>query len=277
MLKITHNAGFFSCCNSKFRKIVDYFNTNRTLPKIVDSSQQFSFYKPTFIEFNRDITYHFFLSPLRQNIIIPFKEPIKVTEDKSEDQYSDYKKLNITQIKPFIEKYFSPAPEIVYIKKMLLDKYQINPEECMAVYYRGTDKYQETTLGDHSIYSEKINAVIKSTSNAKVIVQTDSSDFLNYQLQNINLNKKNIIVIDENRTSNKNIGIHRENDGNANYREMKYLFATFLIMSQCKHIITSSGNCSLWMMYYRGNTNNIHQYLDSGFIGNMSPKIPPVS
>ena len=42
--------------------------------------------------------------------------------------------------------------------------------------------------------------------------------------------------------------------------------ATFLILSKCKHIIMSSGNCSLWTIYYRGNADNIYQYLNDKFI-----------
>jgi len=265
MLKITHNAGFFSCCNIKFHKIIQYFNTNQALPTIVDSSQQFAFYKPNLFKLNNfDITYHFFLSPQENNVSFEFKEPIIISEDKREDQFSDYRRLNLEKIKPFIEHYFSPSPEMEFIKKMLLNKYKINPQECVAVYYRGTDKYQETNLGEYATYAEKIDELINDT-DLQIIVQTDSSDFLNYTKTRFQ-NKNQIIVIDENRTSNKNIGIHHENDGDTNYREIKYLFATFLILMECKHIIISSGNCSLWMMYYRGNTNNVHQYLDTRFI-----------
>lgn len=267
MLKITHNAGFFSCCNVKFHRILEYFNANKCLPVTIDSSQQFRLYKSVALK-NIDITNHFFLSPQKNTLSFQFKEPIVISEDKREDQFSDYTRLNIAKIKPFIENYFSPASEIEYIKNVLLTSYEINPEECIAVYYRGTDKYQETTLGEHSTYAEKLYDLLKTNPNAKVIIQTDSTDFLNYikTLFQNKIKQNKIIIIDENRTSNKNIGIHHENDGDANYKEMKYLFATFLILSECKHIITSSVNCSLWMMYYRGNTNNVHQYLDKGFI-----------
>ena len=54
MLKTTHNAGFFSCCSTKLADIVKFINSNKKLPDNVDSSQQFSRYKP---KKNRDITY----------------------------------------------------------------------------------------------------------------------------------------------------------------------------------------------------------------------------
>ena len=45
MIKITHNAGFFSCCSVKLTEIVEFINSNKRLPDIVDSSEQFIVYK----------------------------------------------------------------------------------------------------------------------------------------------------------------------------------------------------------------------------------------
>ena len=74
------------------------------------------------------------------------------------------------------------------------------------------------------------------------------------------------ICFDENKVSNKKYGIHNENTNNVNYNDIKYLFATFLIMSECKHLVISSGNCSLWMTYYRGHVDNIYQCLHNSFL-----------
>lgn len=59
MIKITHNAGFFSCCSVKLTKIVEYINSNKTLPNDVDSSKQFSWYK-NYENKNKDITFDYF-------------------------------------------------------------------------------------------------------------------------------------------------------------------------------------------------------------------------
>ena len=45
MIKIIHNAGFFSCCSVKLTKIVDFINSNKRLPDNVDSSKLFRLYK----------------------------------------------------------------------------------------------------------------------------------------------------------------------------------------------------------------------------------------
>ena len=44
-IKIIHNAGFFSCCSVKLHQIIKFFNTQKKLPDIVDSSAQFKWYK----------------------------------------------------------------------------------------------------------------------------------------------------------------------------------------------------------------------------------------
>jgi len=46
----------------------------------------------------------------------------------------------------------------------------------------------------------------------------------------------------------------------------KYYLAITIIMSRCKYIICGSGNCSLWIMFYRNNCNNVYQHSKYGFI-----------
>ena len=38
-----------------------------------------------------------------------------------------------------------------------------------------------------------------------------------------------------------------------------------VIISKCKYIICSSGNCSIWMMFYRGNNKNIIQHINGSW------------
>ena len=57
MLRTKHNAGFFSCCSVRLHDIIAYFNTNKCLPKEVDSSGHFGLYKK---DSDKDITYDYF-------------------------------------------------------------------------------------------------------------------------------------------------------------------------------------------------------------------------
>ena len=101
--------------------------------------------------------------------------------------------------------------------------------------------------------------IINVNKNIKILIQTDTSQFIDY-INSKNL--ENIIIINENKTSYTNKGIHNEQSRNENYYDMLNFLSTVLIISKCKYIICSSGNCSIWMMLYRGNNKNVIQYLN---------------
>jgi hypothetical protein len=46
----------------------------------------------------------------------------------------------------------------------------------------------------------------------------------------------------------------------------KFYMAITIIMSKCKYIICGSGNCSIWIMFYRGNANNVYQNFNGRWI-----------
>ena len=53
---------------------------------------------------------------------------------------------------------------------------------------------------------------------------------------------------------------------NENYIYSRYFLAITVIMSRCKYVVCGSGNCSLWIMLYRKNTNNVYQYLNGKWL-----------
>ena len=256
MLKITHSYGFFSCCSVRLYSIINYLNTNKVLPIKVDSSSQFGLYK---YNNNTDITFDFFEDYDNSDIQINYDKNFDI--DINCFQFTNYKDIDYKFINSFISKYFSPSMLILNIYNKLLLKYNININNCIGLYYRGTDKFIETKLGTFESYYKKLNEIIDNNSNKNIqlIVQTDSTPFLNFMKKECN---RQIIIINENSTSYKKKGIHNEKNGSENYVDMQYLFASFLIISKCKYIICSSGNCSVWMMFYRNNAYNVHQNLN---------------
>jgi hypothetical protein len=260
MIKISHNAGFFSCCSVKLDKIVKFVNSNNKLPDIVDSSQLFKLYK---INKDADITFSYFEN---YNNIMDIKiiSPIDYFEHY---QYKDYSKLNYKDINPLIKKYFSPSFKINEIISNIENKYNIVHDNTLAVYYRGTDKYKETQLSSFDEFYEQIIRIVGINKDIKILLQSDSANFIDY----INDKSfKNIIIIDENKTSYTNKGIHLEQSSNANYYDMLNFLSTILIISKCKYIICSSGNCSIWTMFYRGHNKNIIQYLNGTWYNSIS-------
>lgn len=252
MIKITHDAGFFSCCSVKLLDIKNYFQKQGKLPLKVDSSESFRKYKIN----RKDITFDFFEHYNNINIDLEYEKYKNIIFQHQ--QFHDYKKIDYNLVTPFIKKYFTPSKNIENIVNNLLLKYNIDVDNCVSLYYRGTDKIRETKIDSFDSYYQKLNEIINKNKNLQILIQTDSAPFLDYIKKRIN----NIIVINENSVSYKNKGIHNEKKKYENYNDMKNLFSTFLIISKCKYFICSSGNCSIWMMYYRQNINNVHQNLN---------------
>jgi hypothetical protein len=258
MIKTTHNhnAGFFSGCSIKLNEIVKFINLYKKLPDIVDSSQQFEMYKNNV---NNDVTFDYFenYNNIQNNNNIP--NSIKYHWS---DQFINYNNLDYQNITPLIKKYFSPSVKINEIINNLEKKYNINYDNTLAVYYRGTDKISETQIASFDDFYKQIIKIININQNIKILLQTDTAKFIDY-INNKNLN--NIIIINENKTSYTNKGIHNENSKCVNYNDMLYFLSTVIIISKCKYIICSSGNCSIWMILYRGSSTNIIQHLNGNW------------
>jgi len=257
---VTYNAGFFACCSVKLTRIVEYVNHHSKIADSVDSSLQFEYYKK---DNNRDVTFDFFEHyDNKKDIIINF--PINYHWDH---QFLDYSTLDYNDIVPLIQKYFSPSTQIIHTMESLEQKYHIDYNNTIAVYYRGTDKYKETQIPSFEIFYDKICELRELHKNTQIIIQTDTSPFVDY------MNDKkleNVLFFTENVTSYSNIGIHFENTYEQNYKDMFHLFPIFLILSKCKYIICGTSNVSHWIMMYRGNSNNMQQYYNGVFYGHFS-------
>ena len=247
--------GFFACCAHILKVIIDDTNNNNIIPKKIDTSQQFKIYKPSNIQ--GDITTHFFKK--RDDFEIKYIEFIKCEDNM---QYLNYSNINYTPLTPFIEKYFSPSQEIVDIENKLIQKYNINVNDYCAVYYRGTDKKEETTIGSFDTYIDKMNEMLNTDKNIKFIIQSDNTDFIDI----IKSKFSNSISFDENVSSKTDKGVHNENTPEDNYIIMKNFLAIVYLMAKCKYIICSSGNCSIWIMLFRGNGQNVKQFLNNEWL-----------
>jgi hypothetical protein len=58
-------------------------------------------------------------------------------------------------------------------------------------------------------------------------------------------------------------------NNNINYKFSKNFLAITIIMSRCKYIVCGTGNCSLWIMFYRKNANNIFQFIENKWCNNL--------
>jgi len=250
MLKVTHNSGFFSCCSVRLHKIVEYMNKYHILP-IVDSSSQFEWYKTS----PKDITYDYFKE---NNITIPIT-PIQYVHT---DQFKDYSKLDYSLI-PVIRKYFSPSKQIINIIHSMEEKYKLDYSNTCVLFYRGNDKNRETKISGYEEYIKEAREVLDKNPNIQFLLQSDETEFLETMTS---LFPNSFYFKDEIRHMKKCDNTVDIVYRSSNFIYSKYYLAITMIMSKCNYIICGSGNCSIWIMFYRGSSHNVYQYLNDRFL-----------
>lgn len=258
-IKVIHDTGFFSCSSVRLHDIIKFFNYFKRTPEVVDSSAQFSWYKQTGQE-NLDISYIYFKNNTADKI-----EYLHDVDFHHEYQYSNYKELDYPSIRPFIDKYFAPSDEINNIIMNMESKYQLTDYDNLCVlFYRGNDKATETKLCEYSDIIEKAKSVQNENSNVIFLIQSDETEFINAMsaaFPNSFYFKEEIRHIPKSSTTVDKVFKSQ------NHEFSKYYLAITIIMSKCKYIVCgSSGNCSIWIMFYRNNANNVFQYRDGAWV-----------
>jgi hypothetical protein len=247
-----NTAGFFSCCSVRLHNLIVFFNNYKELPNIFDTSTYYSWYKYPFEE-TKDITFKYFKHYDDINIDIKYIHKIDYHECF---QFKNYKTLDLVSLNQFICKYFTPNDEILKIQSEIENKYSIDYNNICVLFYRGNDKITEIELPSFDEYISHANEILKKEPNIKFLIQSDETDFLDRMKNEF---PNNIIFYDEIRHMSKQLStvdiVYK--DLNYDY-SLKYLAIT-IIMSKCKYIICNTGNCSIWIILYRNNTNNVMQ------------------
>ena len=252
VLKVTHSSGFFSCCTIKLHKIVEYFNRHEKLPEIVDSSEQFKWYRPCTTE-----TYFTTWGDLD----ITFKRRIDYVHHY---QYSDYKTLDYKGLAPFIVKYFTPSSEIKGIMAEIEAKYPLDYANTCCLFYRGNDKAAETTLSSYSDYIVRAKAALQANPKTQFLVQSDETEFIETMVAEFP--DRVVWFKDEIRHIRKSMTTVDKVFKKDNVRFSKYYLAITLIMGKCPYIICGSGNCSIWIALLRGSAEGMQQFLKGSWL-----------
>jgi hypothetical protein len=122
-----------------------------------------------------------------------------------------------------------------------------DPENTCVIRFRGTDKELETIQPSYEEMLRKALTLKASYPNLRFAIQTDESGF--YQYISDALGDSCFLV--EHAEQNN----YRSNHNFINF------YASILLLSKSKFIITTSGNGELWMMLFRGHANGVFQYL----------------
>jgi hypothetical protein len=253
ILKITHNSGFFSCYSKRLEGIIWFLNTYKRLPDFVDSSEQFSLYKENV---------HTDLTPLYfdvNHVPIIHKHIIHFHNDM---QFLDYRVLDFNGINSIIENYFLPSNHVINMVGLYEKKYSIDYNNTCAVFYRGNDKATETNIASHENFILKAIEIKEKNSSITFLVQSDETEFIELFLKEF---PESIIIQEVPHMSKQNSSISHELPRGERAEFGVKFFAAVLVVSRCKHLITHSGNCGLWAVLYRGNSENVYQWLNNSW------------
>jgi hypothetical protein len=135
-------------------------------------------------------------------------------------------------------------------------KYNIDYDNICVLFFRGNDKATEIEMPSIDYYIDYGKSILEKNPNIKFLIQSDETNFINDMKEEF---PNNLIFYDEIRHIYKKNTTVNKVFKETNYQYSLYYFAITLIMSKCKYIICNSGNCSLWMVFYRQCTNNIIQ------------------
>ena len=257
-LVLSHEAGFFSCCSIRLWHILQYVKETQQLPTHIDSTRLFTWYKKP--SDNRDITFDYFV---HHDIMPPVStDPVAYHWD---DQYEPYPSLPYQALCPMVQKYFTPNRAIDTLLHEMECKYRIQYSMTCVLFYRGNDKNRETTICGYEEYINRANDIQKLQPNVRFLIQSDETEFIDFFTQ---LYPNSLVLRDEIRHIPKCNSTVDNYNRHLNYDFSKQFLAITLLMSKCKYIVCGSGNCSIWIMFYRGHANNVCQQLNNTWIMN---------
>ena len=241
VLKIHHADGVFSCFTIRLEAILDYYNTFKRPPALIDSSRQFAKWKEMR---HGDISDAFF----RQDelVCIPeYTSPVKTTTERDEQQFSDYSKLNFVDLQPFVAKFFAPSAWISERLQAINSQFPSLSEDFCGVLYRGTCKKLETKQPSHFEFVYKVHEFKQKHPGVKFLIQTDEPTIFAALERQLGHNNCFIVPI----------------QGSTKLATVTNYVANVQALAKCKHLITTSGNGEFWLRLFRGSNHNSAQWL----------------
>ena len=254
---LKQNAGFFSCCSVRLNSIITFYNRYGRLPEIIDSSKQFKLYKlPQ--NMDEDITYDYFapFSPAAATTKIPERK----IDYLERYQFSNFKYLDYKGIVRIVKHYFAPSSQIIDAVYSLEQKYSLNYSNLCVLFYRGNDKGTEMFLPSYRDFLAKAQDEIKKFPQTVFLIQSDETEFIEFMTAE--LGARCIVFRDEIRHMRRQCNsVDKLPDAEqTNYYYSKFFLAITIIMSRARTVICTSGNCSIWIAFYRGSSIGLIQF-----------------
>lgn len=247
-LTITHNSGFFSNCSIGLYGIVQYFNYYKRLPKVVDFSKTFQHFRSE-LDAN---PYQLFFQQYA-DVDIEYSENINF---KALSIF-DYRHESFEQIRPFVQRYFSPSVAVQEKVEVLMHKWRVEPEKTIAVCYRGTDKHRDTGLATFDDFIKKAQMFQQKYPNYHILVQTDQAQFWDAAVAEL----KNVYRFSETPFTQSNKVMHEIISSADKIEWTQWFIAATIVVSRCAFVVNHSGNVGRWICLYRQNAQNMSQYM----------------
>jgi hypothetical protein len=240
----THNAGLFSIVSTVASDCVNY----GIAPKKISLTFTAHYYKTYFFE---DPWKNLFMSPaIDSNQAHYLNNSARIHDwwDKT------YEFLDYAKVERFAENFLRPTSRTTLIIDELCNKYSIKIEKTLTVHYRGTDKVSEIALVEVHKYILRIRQILQELKGLDVLILTDDSQAYEMFLNAFPEAKS---LVNELPTSEGGVGAHEAKKLDRS-QDAVFYFASVLIASKSKIIVTHTGNGGLWERIFRGT--------DDGFI-----------
>ena len=147
--------------------------------------------------------------------------------------------------------------------KGLETKYELNYPNICVLFYRGNDKATETALPTYTDYMKRAKTILQERPQTRFLVQSDETEIIETMVAE--LGDKVVWFKDEIRHIPKAMTTVDKVCDDA-FKFSKLYLAITIVMSKCPYIICGSGNCSIWILLYRGNATGVQQFLKTGWV-----------
>ena len=248
VLQSTHNYGYFSCLSTILWDLITCANCHQ-LPDVVGSQHGMRDFKD---QDGVDLFARHFQPPSKAALeAIPLGNELSIPA-----HHGDYGRLNHQQMGLFLDAYFQPQSCITSLVSRLIEKYQIQFDNLLAVCYRGTDKWMEVDPVPAAEYVLKIRAILQQHSELRVLVQTDQRQVRDYLLYELG---DRAFAIEELPVTDGPTVMHQTLEGNRqDFADV--LLAINLIMARARWLVTHTGNMAFWTVLLRRHGERVEQF-----------------
>ena len=257
-IKFRFNAlrgGFYSLMGRQISGLIPIINSPHLqgFDISIDGSNTWNLFK-------QDVSFDLYKLLFKQNnnikLAFPYCGPALC------DNRKQFCKLDLYSLNSLLNKYFSLSDTQEEYYNKLVNEYSINFDNAIGIMYRGTDKYLEMKQVDPKNFVKQAKILLEKNPNLNIFLQTDQTqvkDLFKIEFGNKCFFLQNIPSTDGTKSVHKLI-----NDLEKRHSYVQSLEVACRFLSQCKYLITSSGNMGWTISGYRGNTTNLWQFNHNG-------------